>query len=121
VSPTFRSITAVEIPTGSVIGERIVFEVHFNDDSDSVTLELSGRGAYPIIPGGEKIVVIEEDHTRPKLLRGWPADPSASAEEEYAIRISRRKKGVESKRSNKRDMWDMTNEEIIAYKNRGLR
>jgi hypothetical protein len=119
VSPTFHYVTAGEIPKGSVLGGRIVFDVHFSDDTDTVTVELSGRGAYPIIPGSERVIVVEGDYSRPKLVRGWPTDPSASAEEEYNIRVSRREEGVASRRTNRDDKWDMTTEEILAYKARG--
>lgn len=90
-----------------VLNGRIVYATSYNDRTDVITVEFGGRGAPIKIPLTDRIILIEGDGPRVKVIHTLPANATAKAEDEFDTFCHRRDvRGIE-----KRDVPATTDED----------
>jgi hypothetical protein len=99
MSPILTPIRPEDVTVGVALGDRLVTRVIVEPSYESVTLELTGRGAPVTLADDERLILIENDGAYDKIVRGWPNDPPSHVDRDFDQRMTTyRKKEVEDEK-----------------------
>jgi hypothetical protein len=113
MSVTLTEVRPEEVEIGTALGDRLVTKVVVDHAYESVTLELTGRGAAITLPIDTRLILVQGDGPWDKLIRDWPTDPPRMVDKDFDKRMETyRKKEAEERK------WSVAAAQEAAQKGR---